>query len=564
MKLYKLFIAGGVMAASMSLTSCVGDLDLEPTSPNDITVGTFEQDPEMYMRQVFADVFFQCSTFGVNGNNTLSSMDGGMSTFQRAVFNMEEVPTDEADWLPQSDVIPWNWQFGILTSTDAPVMGTYSRMMVISTLCNQFIQEDFKLKTPEQEALREEFVRQVKIIRSAMYFYLVSEYGNVPMNDETVAVGTVAPQLSTDFKTGRRLVTEKVVNTLEEIVAWYKANDPNNKPPYGYVGLDVAESLLVKFYLNYEVFTGTPAWDKCYQHAVAVINRMQGQGFVASDGVSTGLAYDYFQNFSYNNRDQHEIIWRIVSQNADTNKEMTGVDAGVINWANGGFMIMAWIGGDLLNYYNTGNGWKCMVARTQLVEAFEDWDASWGTCPDYRVKWWQTSANGRTRLNPTMTLDTWEETGYLPVKYVNWYIDDNGATQTTLSPASGSTTETVCLDYGMIRLAEIYLSAAEAALNGAASNDIALQYTNYIRERAKLEPWSTINLTTLRQERQRELYTECVRRTDLIRYGQWISGYNWNWKYGVADGTDYPSNMNVYPLPATVVQLNGYTQNPGW
>ncbi len=76
--------------------------------------------------------------------------------------------------------------------------------------------------------------------------------------------------------------------------------------------------------------------------------------------------------------------------------------------------------------------------------------------------------------------------------------------------------------------------------------------------------YTSISMSDLRDERQRELYTECVRRSDLIRYGQWISGYTWNWKYKQLHGTDYPSNFNVYPLPSTVCVRNGYTQNPNY
>ena len=220
------------MVASLSLGSCVGDLDLMPTNPNDITSGSFSENPEQYMREVLADVYLNVSTFGPNGNNILGSMDGGMSTFQRAIFNLEEVPSDEANWQPTADAIPHNLTYGIVAANETFILGSYQRMMVESSLCNQFIQTDFHLENAEQEQLREEFVRQVKILRSGMYFYLVSEFGNVPYNDENVMIGDVAPQLSSDFNTGRRMVTENVVNTLEEIVSWYKENDPNNNHPY--------------------------------------------------------------------------------------------------------------------------------------------------------------------------------------------------------------------------------------------------------------------------------------------------------------------------------------------
>ena len=81
------------------------------------------------------------------------------------------------------------------------------------------------------KALHEEFCRQARIIRGLMYFYLIDNFGNVPYADENVTVGSVAPQLSRDFNEGRRTVFDRVVADLEDIVAWYKTNDPNNKPP---------------------------------------------------------------------------------------------------------------------------------------------------------------------------------------------------------------------------------------------------------------------------------------------------------------------------------------------
>lgn len=568
MKLNKFLIAGGILAA-MSMTSCVGDLDLMPTNPNDITSGNFSEDPEQYMREVIADVYLNVSTFGPNGSNILGSMDGGMSTFQRAIFNMEEVPTDEANWQPTADAIPHALSYGIVAANETFILGCYQRLMVESSLCNQFIQTDFHLQNAEQEALKAEFDRQCKIIRSGMYFYLVSLFGNVPMNDESVMIGEVAPQLSTNFEEGRRLVTENVVNTLEEIVAWYKANEPNNKPPYGYVGLDVAEALLVKFYLNYEVFTGTAAWDKCLDHAQALIGRLGNGGFQGS-----GLAMNYAQCFSFNNRvdSENEIIWRIPQVTPAANEGSNTVNGtpnvGVQSWANGGFMVNGFIGDTTDDSpfhckqadYNSGNGWKCMSARRQFVEVF-DWNADYSESPDQRTAWWKTAKDGFDINNADLTQPAWGTNGFLPVKFTNWWIDDDGSVNKDKSPEP---VDPLGIDYGMIRLAEIYLSAAEAILHGAGNQADAITYVNYLRARAGMPTYTSLNLNELRNERQRELYTECTRRTDLIRYGLWISGYTWNWKGGSASGHDFSSNFNVYPMPTTVVTINGYTQNPGW
>lgn len=570
MKLNKIFLTAG-LAVGVALSSCTGDLDLLPTSPDDITPGTFPENPREYMERAIAFVYQDFATYGYgtnsSGSNILTSMDGGMSTFQRAVFNLEEIPTDEANWLPSADAIDANFQYGIAPTNNGVVMGVYSRLMTNVALCNNFIQSDFHCTEEADQKLYDEFCRQARILRAGCYFYLIDCYGNVPWAGDEVTIGSIPPQLSTDFATGRREVFNRVTAELEDIVAWYKANDPANKPPYGYVGLDVAESLLVKFYLNAEVYTGTARWSDCFTHAQAVIERLGKGGFQNS-----GLCNAYHQNFGYNNKafsiggasDINEIIWNIPQENMTLNEN----GAGLKSYANGGFMCNAWIGDSPADKdfhctqaeYNSGNGWKCMSARRQFVENFE-WNSDYTYSPDIRTKFWKTAADGFNINNTEFTQAAWGNNGFLAVKFTNWYINDQGDIDYDLSPAA---VDPLGIDYGMIRLAEIYLSAAEAALQGGGSKDDALRYTNYVRERAGMPAYASINLTELQAERCRELYTECTRRTDLIRYGLWISGYTWNWKNKVPSGADYPQNFNVYPLPATVVTTNGYTQNPGY
>lgn len=571
----KLFISLGVAASTLAFSSCVGDLDLTPTNPNDITESVFSSDPKGYMEKSIADVYMQFCTYGYgtddNGSNILASMDGGMSTFQRAVFNLQEVPSDEANWLPSGDAIPSTFQYGLISADDQVVMGVYSRFMVLVSLCNQFQQTDFGITTDEERAIYEEFCRQANILKGGAYFYLIDNYGNVPWADETVTIGSIAPQLSTDFKEGRRLVFDEATKMLEEIVAWYKANDPQNRPPYGYVGLDVAEALLVKYYLNAEVYTGTARWKECYDHAQALIGRLANNGFKTSDGTLTGLCKGYHQNFSYNNKsftvsgagDANEIIWVIPQESTALND-----GEGLKSYANGGFMVNAWIGNSTDDAtfhcnqadYNSSNGWKCMSARRQFVEVF-DWDEEYALSPDLRTKMWKTAKDGFNINNDVFDQANWGNNGFLAVKFSNWYIDDENEIDPAMSPTA---VDPLGIDYPMIRLAEIYLSAAEAALHGAGDQATALKYVNIIRERAQMDPYTQINLVELQNERQRELYTECTRRTDLIRYGKWISGYTWNWKYNSKYGRDFPARFEVYPLPTAVCERNGYVQNPNF
>lgn len=75
-----------------------------------------------------------------------------------------------------------------------------------------------------------------------------------------------------------------------------------------------------------------------------------------------------------------------------------------------------------------------------------------------------------------------------------------------------------------------------------------------------------MTLDFLLDERGRELYWECHRRTDLIRFGQFTDGtYVWDWKGGVAGGVATPSYRDLYPIPTNDITANpNLIQNPGY
>ena len=606
MKSINKFLIGAGIVASMGLTSCVGDLDLLPTDPNQTTAGMFKENPELYMNSVMADVYLNFSTMGQGGNTPVQGFDGGYGIFQRALFNLEEITSDNTNWCSTSDTDLIVAQYNALTSTSGLIYNVYSRLYINIALCNDFIATVndglFGLNDSQKELARE-YVRQAKTLRSACYFYMLSLYGNVPYADENTGIGTIPAQRD------RKDVFELVVRDLETVVAEWPQQVTG---VYGYVNRDVAEALLVKMYQNAEVFTGTPQWGKCLEWAEKVIARHKGAGFNGS-----GLAPKYRMCFGANSADYawggssavNEIIWGIP---ADT-KNLT-------SWGNTTLMVDAFIMSDGLtgnvpvpvpgtatydddmrnytqfledhqgkeiiekngrvfcfdkddtthgytqNFLNAGDAWVCCVVRPQLAQAFEWDDANMGTSRDERVEWWGTSALGYSFDDLVYTQDGIRsgKAGYIGCKFTNWYFDEDGTLNREKSPIpEGAAVGGMC---PMLRLSEVYLSAAEAILHGAGSASDALTYVNYIRERAGLDAWtpSDLTLTTLQDERQRELYYECTRRTDLIRYGKWTSGYNWAWKNGTPNGSDLPDYATLYPLPSKVLSLTGYKQNNGY
>jgi hypothetical protein len=75
-----------------------------------------------------------------------------------------------------------------------------------------------------------------------------------------------------------------------------------------------------------------------------------------------------------------------------------------------------------------------------------------------------------------------------------------------------------------------------------------------------------LTLAFILDERGRELYYECVRRTDLIRFGEFTTNaYLWPWKGGSKDGIATDNKYNIFPLPSSDVTANpNLVQNPGY
>jgi hypothetical protein len=125
-------------------------------------------------------------------------------------------------------------------------------------------------------------------------------------------------------------------------------------------------------------------------------------------------------------------------------------------------------------------------------------------------------------------------------------------------------------DFPMFRVSDAYLMYAEANLRNPAAGDknTALGYVNQIRARANATPITSANLTLdfILDERGRELFWECHRRTDLIRFGKFTGGAKiWQWKGGAINGTATASFRDLMPIPAKTIQANPtLTQNPGY
>ena len=118
-------------------------------------------------------------------------------------------------------------------------------------------------------------------------------------------------------------------------------------------------------------------------------------------------------------------------------------------------------------------------------------------------------------------------------------------------------------DFPMMRYADVLLMAAECQARGASIDGVAA--FNQVRERAGLNPIFAPTLDDILDERARELYQECWRRSDLIRFGKFTSGYNWQWKGETLEGKDVEAYRSLFPIPDSDRLANSnLQQNEGY
>jgi len=109
----------------------------------------------------------------------------------------------------------------------------------------------------------------------------------------------------------------------------------------------------------------------------------------------------------------------------------------------------------------------------------------------------------------------------------------------------------------IFRYADAHLMKAEAMMR---SGGDPTAMVNELRVLRQASPLGSVGEAELLAERGRELYVEAVRRTDLIRFGQFTK--DWEFKDPAAVGD---ANRNLYPIPSNAILSNpNLVQNPGY
>lgn len=538
MKKYNIINKLGLFSILIStfFTACTKDLDRFPA--NDSTEEVVYSSFSGYTGSI-AKVYGGLTLTGNEGPSgkpdlpgTSSNDEGAATNFVRLFFNLQSLPTEEAvcSWLQDSGINGLNTIN--FSSSNPMVQGIFYRCGINISYANNFIAHatdqilaskgfsDAEIQTIKN------YRAEARFLRAYNYWALLDLFRNPSFYDENHKVGQLPQQIkASDLFT---YIEKELLEISAPSTGELKDARQNE---YGRADKAAAWSLLARLYLNAEVYTGTSRYSDAITYSQKVISARYS------------LKPNYAELFmADNNLNNNEVI---LSLNYD------GIQTR--SYAGTTFLIASSYNGNTQSTYNInyglpGGGWGGNRTRLQFTQKFDNAD--------------------KRKLfvgeEPSVTDLKNFETGLAIYKWRN----------VTSKGLNGSNTSFADTDFPLFRLAEMYLIYAESVLRGGTggSTTQVLAYMNAIRERAfanKTHNYSTIgqiSLDEILDERARELYWECHRRTDLVRYGYFTSGsYVWEWKGGVQNGRGVSAYMNIYPLPAAGLSANSnLVQNSGY
>lgn len=457
-----------------------------------------------------------------------------------------------------------------LTSTDGTVDATWSTMYTNIAECNSIISraETIDGLSESTKSLR---VAEVKTIRAWYYFFLVQQFGGVPLVENEIST------ISTDFT---RNTEEEVYAFLISELEGSIAALPLTSDEFGRVTKGVAKHLLAQVYLTraYTSFAASTDFSKAASLAEEVIN----------SGV-----YRLLDNFSdvmdYSNQVNDEVIFSIqfttdyqyntiVNDGGDGNNRHQlckfGYDAypGLTRTSSYGkplntlmptdFFYHLYADADaredatirralLANAADSYNGWDIAVGDTVIYFPKNDWTSTQKASVNYWV------------FNLSDRFETSEITS-TQFPFFRKFDDPNAP----FSDAGEGTR-----DAFIFRLSETYLIAAEAYLNDGNPTKAA-EMLNVVRTRAAKDGQEAtmqiavadVNIDLILDEYARELAGETFRWFELKRTGKLSERVVANNPHVALHNTSIDSHYLLRPIPNSEILLtNGsLEQNPGY
>ncbi len=526
MKTIKYILSAAVLA--LSLQACVNDLTITEVIDPGKNTADKALTSEAAFNSFLAGVYTGFATSGYKGpggDPSISGLDGGASQYLRGLINLNELPTDESscNW---NDQTIRNFHLLSWTTSDTFIYAFYSRIYFQISMCNEFIRQANATEVNLSE--KDEMIAEARVLRALCYLHAIDNFGKGPFVDENSVIGVAPEEIS------RTALYAWLETELTDLISGSALPSARSPKAYGRADKGLAMMILAKLYLNAEVYTGTAQWAKC----ASVLNQIAAAGY-SLHTTPNGTRSAYQDLFGADNdKCTDEIIFAIEQDGENTQSY------GATN-----YLVFASTGDGIeASSMGISSGWAGLRSTDTFFNLFEDNDAR---------KLFYSTDDGMHE-GPITDIADWSKGGHPSVKFTNVKSDGN----------PGKAEGFVDTDFPVFRYADALLMLAECGLHSESgvSKTQGLEYLNKVRARAGVGALSDYDSATLRDERGRELYLECWRRSDLIRLGYFTGNdYVWDWKGGEQNGIATDSYRTVYPIPSSDLNANAnLTQNEGY
>lgn len=525
-------------ACGLTITSCTGDLDVTPINPQQTQVANDDA--------LFNKLYATFSLTGQQGNAGKPDIPSnvmeneGFTQYYRMQWYLNEFTSDEAAWTWSGNDNLQGLMYNKYTANEGFALGLYYRLYFDITLCNSYINDIGK------DPMR---LAEARFIRAYNYASVLDIFG----------AGPFCTKVSSDNAAyyNRQQLFDYVESELLDIED--KMADPGRNT-YGRADKVAVWLLLSRLYLNAEVYTGHERNGDAMIYANKVLNN--GYYHLNFDGATnpiTGEKYSAYQMLfladNNSNGAQYEAILPVLQD-------------GITTRTDGGTQLLIQASYDNKNDNmetdvpsGTNRSWgKCLQIKGKLVDQF-----------------FKGAKAPETGSIATMTAAANDDRALFYSKGYKQYITevdqlDNGFASVKFRNVRSDGARTSAIDYvdtdlPLMRMAEAYLTYAEASVRKFGPNSDADSKLRVLRDRAHAAPLNNATLDDICAEWAREFWFEGRRRMDLIRFNKFAgqSDYKWEFMGGEVKGTSFPSFRKVFAIPQADLSNNpNLKQNEGY
>ena len=557
----KNIVPAAALLLTVGMTSCVKDLDKGNIDPN----VEANVDLDALYTKCYAGMIME----GNDGAADFSIDDAGKSTLLRNIYNFNELPTDESIcWWSDGGIVDIG--YNQCEPGTATLRFLYYRIMSNITYCNKYIKE--------AEGSDKTRLAEVRFLRAYLYYLLMDFFADPPFIDEKT-LGTNVDPLQAHAMNGETISdrAEMVRVGRKNLYNWIMAElnecEPNMldaKPEsdtdadYGRADKAAVWFLKSRLLLNSNIYLGLDDNAAEYMtnlsQVVTLSDQIAAAGFdLCKKTVGSYKPYDLlFMGDNGSNGASVEAIFPLMQDGKTTQ-----------GWGGSLFFVACHWNAKLRTVTGqgagtTGNTWAGMRCRPSFVNKFDV--TAKGTEGKTAAEIREASNDDRALFcgieiesQPDGSVKTKKRSSALGnnsdfdggVASVKW----NNNYSTGASPHD---TYNVDIDFFLFRFGETMLNKAEAQLR-LGNTDEALTTVNLLRARANADGLAYLTLSSMLDERAREMYLEGQRRVDLIRFhqfgGQQVS-YKWEFKGGVKDGINFDEYRNLFPIPTSEIEAN--------